>query len=410
MMQNGAPSSNADHTTTFNDLPAAMLVNIFTRLPVKTLIRSTSVCKTWYSNITKPTFISAHIQHSLSCSNQNAVLFVPNNIMRHKYCSLVSADTGNVLEKYKIPFKTKNGSLQLCGCLNGLLCLNAIEEDPNVDVEYQDLYLWNPRVRKYRSLFSSCFKKRGFCLYALGMGVYEPTFDTRIVRIVYPADDGGYACRKVPPKAEIYSLKRNTWRRIKDPGVPLLGYHSGITVGNNMVYWLNTRMSRDFNEQAWLLSFDFNTEMFGSIKLPDEVRYCLGVKANFNLLKFEGKLAVFVLNERKETNGTISQPCGIWLMSHEEGKISWNLIFKIVLKEHMWPLNVSRGGTLLQVSYASSNRSLFFCNLVSEDLQQSKPLVTEPGGFVEAHFMESLLLLEGKDELLKSAVSCSGYF
>lgn len=86
-----------------------------------------------------------------------------------------------------------------------------------------------------------------------------------------------------------------------------------------MSYWLNTRLSRGYNEEGWLLSFDFNSEVFGSIKLPPNVRYCLGVKANFRLLKIEGKLVVCVLIERKGTYGTRSQPCYIWLMSHEDG-------------------------------------------------------------------------------------------
>lgn len=393
---------NGESKTTFEDLTQEAAVNIFTRLPVKTLIRSTSVCKTWYSKITNPSFISAHIQHSLSCCDENAFLAIPKNIILNKYCSVISADTGDVLKRYKIPFKTKDGSLQLCGAFNGILCLNAIESDPNIDVEYQDLYLWNPCVGKYRALFSSCFKKRGVCVYALGLGVYEPTFDFRVVRIVYPADDMGYALGKVPPKAEVYSFKRNTWRRIKNPGVPLVGFHSGVTVGNNMTYWLNTRSSRGYNEQGWLLSFDFNNEVFGMIKLPDNVRYCLGVKADFRLLKVEGKLAVCVYNERKESNGTCCQPCCIWLMTHENPEVSWNLRFKIVLKEREWPLGVSRGGTLLMVSPCGFSTALASFNLMSEDLRQSKQLDAEPG-FLDSLFVESLLMLEGRDELFKSA-------
>ncbi|WOG84279.1 hypothetical protein DCAR_0103462 [Daucus carota subsp. sativus] len=394
--------NNGEINTTFEDLPQEAAVNIFTRLPVKTLIRSTSVCKKWYSNITNPTFISAHIQHSLSCCDENAVLEIPKNIMRNKYCSLVSAENGDVLKKYKIPFQTKNGSLQLCGAFNGILCLNALESDPNVDIEYQGMYLWNPCVGKYRALFSTCFKKRGFCVYSLGLGVYEPTYDFRVVRIVYPADDRGYALGKVPPKAEVYSLKRNTWRRIKDPGIGLVGFHTGVTVGNNMTYWLNTKAPRGYKEEAWVLSFNFNDEVFGMFKLPDHVRYCLGVKAEFRLLKVEGKLAVFVLSEKKGSNGNCGQPCYIWLMSHEDHEVSWNLRFKIVLKKREWPLGVSRGGTLLLVSPGGFSTVLASFNLMGGDLQQSKPLNCGPGA-VDTLFIESLLMLEGRDELLKSA-------
>ncbi|XP_074337194.1 F-box/kelch-repeat protein At3g23880-like [Apium graveolens] len=158
-------ADNVEHTTTFNDLPEEATYKIFTRLPVKTLIRSTSVCKKWYSNFTKPTFISAHIQHSLSCCNNNSVLVVPMDLQSCKYSTLISAHTGEILKKYKVPFKTKTNSLNLCGSFNGILCLNEIDfgkvSGSHIVEDYQELYLWNPSVGKFRTLFSSCFKKRG---------------------------------------------------------------------------------------------------------------------------------------------------------------------------------------------------------------------------------------------------------
>ncbi|XP_074334752.1 F-box protein At3g07870-like [Apium graveolens] len=409
MMQKEAPSSNADHTTTFNDLPAAMLVNIFTRLPVKTLIRSTSVCKTWYSNITKPTFISAHIQHSLSCSNNNNALFVIPLVIKHKkYCTLISAHTGDVLKKYKIPFQTKTNTLKLCGSLNGVLCLNEIDfgkiSGSDLLDDYQELYLWNPSVGKYKRLSWSCFKKGGECSYALGLGVYEPTYDFRVVRIVYLEDEMGFLNGRVPPKVEVFSLRSNKWRRIKEAVVPRVAYQCSITVGNNMAYWLDTKRTKSFFEDGWIVWFDFNTEMFGKIKMPDDVRYCFGLMAHFVLMRFEGKLAVCITSDLKESSGQPFQPCCIWLMSHEDGEVSWNLRFKVLLKERARPLSILGSGTLLMVSptESESGEGLFSSNLMREDLLQSKPLDVEPGAG-DALFIESLLLLEGREELLESA-------
>lgn len=67
-------------------------------------------------------------------------------------------------------------------------------------------------------------------------------------------------------------------------------------------------------------------------------------------------------------------------------------VFKIVLEEHMWPLTVSRAGTLLTVS--RYHRASFVRDLMTEeDLQQSKPLVIKHGGLVDSHFIENLLML-----------------
>ncbi|KAL8109469.1 F-box/kelch-repeat protein At3g17530-like [Apium graveolens] len=394
-------TNNNDSTTSFDDLPVEVATEIFTRLPVKTLIRSTSVCKTWYSNITNPTFISAHIQHSLSCVNQTAILVIP--LKYNKSCSLISAHTGQVFKNYKIPFTTKNGTVKLVASLSGVLSFNAFPVDefgvPVVE-DYQELYLWNPSVGKYKALFSSCFKKRGEgeFTYGVGLGVHESSYDFRVVRVV--------CCKvgKLRPKVEVYSLRTNKWRKIRNPGVPRVAYNCGVPVGNSMVYWLERNRGMSCFEEGYVVYFDFSREVFGQIKLPDDVCKCVGLRAEFTLMNFEGKLAVCVYDEAKERNGMKLLPCCIWLMSHEDGKVSWTPRFKVVLREHACLFRLSRSGALLMLSASGSVQGLVSCDLNSQDLRLTKPLVTEPCS-VDPSFVESLLMLEGRDELLKSASS-----
>lgn len=87
------------------------------------------------------------------------------------YSTLISAHTGDILKEYQVPFKMKNGSLNLCSSLNGILCLNEIDLRKIYGSrleDFKELCLWNSSVRKYQTLFSSCIKIHGECICALG--------------------------------------------------------------------------------------------------------------------------------------------------------------------------------------------------------------------------------------------------
>ncbi|XP_047259586.1 uncharacterized protein LOC124892305 [Capsicum annuum] len=45
-------------------LPKELMIDIFTRLPIKSILQCRSVCRSWYSLINSPNFISAHLNQS----------------------------------------------------------------------------------------------------------------------------------------------------------------------------------------------------------------------------------------------------------------------------------------------------------------------------------------------------------
>ncbi|KAK9284814.1 hypothetical protein L1049_023991 [Liquidambar formosana] len=54
-----------------NHLPHEVFLEILLRLPLKTLVQCTSVCKSWSSTITNPSFITTHLNRS-TASNTNS--------------------------------------------------------------------------------------------------------------------------------------------------------------------------------------------------------------------------------------------------------------------------------------------------------------------------------------------------
>lgn len=398
-MANRASSKEGESKKSFDVLADENTIDIFSRLPVKTLVLSTSVSKTWYSLINNPDFVSSQISRSISSCNKDAIFVVPADISNQKYCSLISSDTGFVFDNYEIPFDTKSGTLKLVGSINGLLCLT----DQDIQYHYRDLYLWNPSVRKYRSLDSSCLLFNwDESYYVVGMGFNKLTNDYRVVRVVYCADDEA----KLPPKAEIFSLSLNKWREIPNPIVPRCATETGTTI-NGKVYWIDTKiLDADFKE-VWILSFDFDNEVFDQVKLPDQVCFCLGETAFVHLMEFEGSVSVCVFKV-DGSNGMVSEPCCIWMMREEEGTISWTERYRVVLKELGWPLNFTKSGTLLMVSLPQQgpSNSILSYNLETmqcKNLGFDYPLESELYLYatIDTSFVESLIMHTGGDKPLK---------
>ncbi|XP_074368699.1 F-box protein CPR1-like isoform X1 [Apium graveolens] len=379
--------------TSFDDLPSETAVEIFTRLPVKALIRSTSVNKSWYSLITNPKFISAHIKHTISSVNEDVVLFIPHsNVSEEPYASLYSFETGNVIDKYEIPFTTRTNTMQLVGSVNGLLCLT----DVNIPYVGRDLHFWNPSVRKYLSIVTSCdhkWKEKDRFFNVVGLGVVEPGEDIRVVRIMYWDQNPGKLVGEFAPVVEVFSLREKKWREIENTRVPRVASNViGISVGH-MVYWLD-RVGRTENHSCTvcLMSFDFRNEVFGLMKLTDDVRYCLGDCASFSLMKFKDSLAICVF-KINGSNGIYSQPFQIWLMSHEDGTVSWTLHSEFVYEQVQWPVTITKSGRLL----------------MSCDTDSPRMAIIRVPPCLDTSFIESLVMHERGSELLEleiCKVSC----
>lgn len=389
-----------ESNTSFDDLPSEMAVFILSKLPVKYLIRATSVSKTWYSLIINPNFISTQITHSLSSCDQKAILIIPTCISRRNYCTLVSAETGYVFDKYEIPFNTKTGTFKLVDSVNGLVCVTEWGNSTTP-------YLWNPCLRKYKCVESTCFPEDlfrglGKPCYDIGLGFHERTSDYRVVRFVWCVDNKGDLVGKVVPKVEVYSLRMNRWREIENSiGLQLSSFKVNTTV-NSIMYGISTLHPETYSQEVWILSFDFNNEVFGQRKLPDAVRYCLGETAYFNIMKFEGSLCVCVFD--KSIGDTKTQRFCIWLMRNElDGTISWTKRFNVALLKRLgFPLQLTKSGTLILLiggnAIVSCNPKRLQCKCLAFD-NSSDHKVKWPAT-VDTSFVESLVMLAGGDILL----------
>lgn len=296
--------------------------------------------------------------------------------------------------------------------------------DLNAEHSSRDLYLWNPCVRRHRVLVSTCFKKRladrDGSYYFVGMGFDKAGDDYKVVRIVYVKDREGRLFGEVAPKVEIFSLRKNTWRKMKEPRVPRLVYEHGIYFGG-CYYWLE--LKQPGTEEAYtccgnklkIVWFDFETEVFGEFNVPHDVPRDLGKFSPHKLMQFEDSLALCVVDIGVLDKGGIRFPHRIWLMRQENGVVTWTLRFRALLKESGYPLGITKNGTLVIESIRSRDldvTSIVSCNLksmiykdhgfgkargpdTSEDVLEPSTVVTS--------FPESLVMYEGGKLLLKCA-------
>nr|AFK44336.1 unknown [Lotus japonicus] len=128
-------------------LPDELVVEILSRLPVKSLLKFRCVCKSWMLLISDPYFIKKHLHLSKQSTlfNHHRIILSATTAEFHlKSCSVSSLfnSTSTVCEDLNYPVKNKYRHDGIVGSCNGLLCF-AIKGDC--------VLLWNPSIRSPRN-------------------------------------------------------------------------------------------------------------------------------------------------------------------------------------------------------------------------------------------------------------------
>ncbi|KAK4580962.1 hypothetical protein RGQ29_024567 [Quercus rubra] len=169
-------------------VPDELVYDILTRLTVKSLIRFSSVCKSWNSTITSLNFIKAHLDRAKSLSNNNnnnGYLLYKSQVENHSLFAMVynSNRTLTPIARFQNPFPE--------GWIVGFL------------------YLWNPSIRKFKRILPSYFTDP-FHTEAFGLAYHYQNNDYKILKLIYEYSPG----EKVPPaEAKVYTLSTDSWRR-----------------------------------------------------------------------------------------------------------------------------------------------------------------------------------------------------
>ncbi|KAL7128918.1 hypothetical protein ABFS83_13G026900 [Erythranthe nasuta] len=327
-------------------IPRELQIQILQKLPVKSLIRFTAVCKSWRSIITSTDFISSHLSN-----NQLSLLKVAENVP-------FDVSSSSQLE---VPFDGGIEYYKIVGSCDGLLCLS---DEPCRKLEHRHITIWNPCVRNHLNLpLPNINPEEGHCV-ELGFGVASHAY-IKVVRLVYVYKNLDDDFRLiVPPQVEVFSDDKWRWRRLRGVSVTLT-VMDWQAFFNGVVHWLGFEPIDAYNSRNSILAFDIGDEVFSEVMLPDEL-----------VSEDIAELRILVIGESfgvVKHNRDDAYDVWLYTIDHLIGKIE-NLF-------EFW----KSGEALLEVKGYG---------LVVYDPETKMPKVLGINGYVY-HYVESLLLFSG---------------
>ncbi|KAL7250030.1 hypothetical protein ACSBR1_012097 [Camellia fascicularis] len=90
-----------------DNLPQKVVFDILARLPVKSLLQMRCVCKSWNSLINNPSFITLHINQTLSNNNNELLLLRHHTDGKDQFTVNCNSNTFNECTTFDCPFTNK---------------------------------------------------------------------------------------------------------------------------------------------------------------------------------------------------------------------------------------------------------------------------------------------------------------
>ncbi|KAE9592756.1 hypothetical protein Lal_00028681 [Lupinus albus] len=290
------------------NVPEALVVQILLLLPHRTLVRLCSVSKAWNSLITSHSFISSHLQRSLSNPTPHSLLFIRYSIYttnkplwHYAFWSSTDPFPFNRFLKLEPPYQIPHRcSFCFVQSLHGIFCL--VEKSLGFDAIDNDITLWNPSIWRYIRLKVPSVKHD-----ALGFGFDSKNNDFKVIIRSFNPDE-----------VKLYSLNEGTWKVLDVSylqGLGLLKFSNTRCFLNGSVHWITYKANTCPNKN--ILMFNVEEERFKNMELPPEL-----VKAklsNLHVSVIEGYLTVLKYHDIHDWD----DECDIWMMKEYGVTESW---------------------------------------------------------------------------------------
>ncbi|KAK9285198.1 hypothetical protein L1049_024386 [Liquidambar formosana] len=382
------------------DLPTHILIEILSRLSVRTIVRCRCVCKTWLNLLLTSLFAKHHFTRAPTCpllQNPNGKrlsrtlcllelegdsTFNGNgscgfigcsrngyqvNCERHVNMKLAPKFNMPKLDgaKKMMPKSSRSLGLKLdvVNSCNGLLCLRG----PSCD---DPVVIYNPITGEYMTIPTpekdNCVEKAVVC----GLGFSPKSGQYKVLRMLY------FRCPAVGKRlfvqvAEIHTVGSGEWRRIGSSSYSPFGrsFPAYLSLrGTSFPAFLNGALHwfcEDDESPNFIVSFDFEDEQFRAI--PPPLPYLYDGYSRVGTIKFR----CFRSNKSKISMGVLKgslylcdassyDPIDIWVMKDYGVRESWFKEFEIdTLNRDRWPaglyqpIDFLKNGDLLM--YHASN-------------------------------------------------------
>lgn len=309
-------------------LPNHLTVEIFCKIPIKTLIQCRCVCKSWRCSLSDPEFTKYLFSETPTC------LLLQNSSSRNPNSSglfLIDLDNASnrndvVIKLHKDPNVPTLG-VQIVGSCNGFLCLYD-------RINYGRFYVSNPVLGE--SLTLPKLPKEIDFPFLSGFG-FCPINDVNAYKLVLVSSPSE-GCNQ--GEIMVLTVGSGGWRNVGNFVYPFpFGYQSCGIFHNGFLHWI----SQCSDNSVLICAFDLESERFQELPLPpwslEKPLISLGV--------LKGWLSIFV-----PSKGNVN----VWVMKDYGVQESWTK--ELVLKQ---VIGYSASSSATQVlKFTKKGKVLFF--------------------------------------------------
>jgi F-box interacting protein len=245
-------------------LPEDLLMEILSRLPVKSLMRCKCVSKSWYALVTNPSFISKHLKISHNLNRGAAILRLGGGLDQLRLSTL-SNETLEVSGDVDLSqwFHDEVSMVSMFGPCNGILCLSGTLWNMRDGYsDYDRLVLWNPATRESKMVPPFPRQQDLDFLTHIGFGFDPKTNDYKVVRIM------NFLFQHC--EVQVYHLSTNSWRVLDSSPNPSYFIHPPrfSSYLNGVYYWWARVHEDGYMGRQFLFSFDMSNEVFQEVLPP----------------------------------------------------------------------------------------------------------------------------------------------
>ncbi|XP_062021232.1 F-box protein At5g49610-like [Rosa rugosa] len=267
----------------------SVLVEILSKLPLKSIYRFRCVSKEWNALTRTSYFLDRHRLHS-----SRRLLLISSSFLADQKPAGISllADEETALSSLNIPFLPNDArwDLDFVGSSNGLVCCNKF-----LDGNVLAIIVWNPATTQF-SYHRHSFEEELENATSYPLIGFDFMHSTNVYKMVevfpYGSDDPDDPL-KLDFGAAVFTQNTPSWR-VVESRIGLASckmcYTNQSTTLNGVLYWLVEHTSNGFA----VVSFSLHDEAFKDIckSLPEEIRYVSDNGVFPTLVSWRNSLAV----------------------------------------------------------------------------------------------------------------------
>ncbi|WVY99562.1 hypothetical protein V8G54_025632 [Vigna mungo] len=316
-----------------NHLPDDLAFSILFKLPLKSLKRFGSLCKSWAILFENSLFVDLFCINFISNLHSfyddiSVILCFQESyreINRKSSLFLLSGESFQNVDKlnWLDPLEIRLSYLNIVSSssVNGILCFVV---DKN-----RSGYLWNPAIGELKAIPHSPIEYLPFHVFPimryLGFGYDCIRDDYKVIRSMQPDTraDRDYTEWDYTPLCESYSLRSNSWRKVKIDVNILKDYGiDGNFYLDGMCHWLS-----QIDGDVCLISFDMSSETYYTTPTPIDIP--LDICNDFDI--DHAMRYVFLLNGSIAlmSNYEYSTTFYISILTELDKKETWNKLFTL---------------------------------------------------------------------------------